>query len=39
MLHSMQNPSQKSISFIRQYARCYHVEPSLPKGLSGMSLN
>jgi len=32
-------PSFRSIAFIRQFARSYHVEPKLPKGLNTMIIN
>lgn len=32
-------PTKDSLSFIRQFARSYHVENKLPVALSGMALN
>jgi hypothetical protein len=33
------NPSERTLSFIRQFARCYHEETRLPLHLSGIILN
>jgi|GEM_PF-3950237 hypothetical protein len=33
------NPSEKSISFLLQFARSYHVEKKLVPSLGGMILN
>lgn len=32
-------PSERAISFLKMFARTYHVEPSLPEGLRGLVLN
>jgi hypothetical protein len=39
MAYNKLNPSPRSVSFIRQFARTYHVEPRLPKSINAVILN
>ncbi len=32
-------PSEKTLELLKQFARAYHVEKSLPKGMNGMCIN
>ncbi len=32
-------PKEKTLDFLKQFARLYHVESKLPKEVSGMILN
>ncbi|MDR2956433.1 MAG: hypothetical protein LBV43_15275 [Prevotella sp.] len=32
-------PSEKTLDFLKQFARVYHVEKSLPKEISGLCTN
>jgi hypothetical protein len=32
-------PSERTLSFIRQFARCYHEEKRIPAPLGGIILN
>lgn len=32
-------PSEKTLDFLRSFARTYHVEQSLPKGLNSLCVN
>lgn len=32
-------PSQRTVDFLRQFARVYHVEPTVRSGLCGFVLN
>jgi hypothetical protein len=39
LLLVMLHPQKQVVDFLMQFARSYHVEPALPKQLSGMILN
>jgi len=35
---STQHPSTETLTFLKLFARNYHVEPSMPEGLQGIIL-